>query len=86
MSFIHVPFCSGYYFMDEKRCISVPRTLSQIGAININTQQVWTQMVNISTRCCGKMNVSRKCVENVLFPSAVVRTRGTCASVCTFPQ
>ena len=40
MSFIHVPFCSRYYFMDEKRCISVPRTLSQIGAIN--TQQVDT--------------------------------------------
>ena len=40
MSFIHVPFCSRYYFMDEKRCISVPRTRSQIGAIN--TQQVDT--------------------------------------------
>ena len=29
---------------------------------------IFSQMVNISTRCCWKMNVSRKCEENVLFP------------------
>ena len=45
--------------------------------LSTSTHNKWTQMVNISTRCCGKMNVSRKCVENVLFPPAVVRTRGT---------
>ena len=45
--------------------------------LELSTHNKWTQMVNISTRCCGKMNVSRKCVENVLFPPAVVRTRGT---------
>ena len=45
--------------------------------LELSTHNKWTQMVNISTRCCGEINVSRKCVENVLFPPAVVRTRGT---------
>ena len=37
--------------------------------LELSTHNKWTQqMVNISTRCCWKMNVSRKCEENVLFP------------------
>ena len=50
--------------------------------LSTSTHNKWTQMVNISTRCCGKMNVSRKCVENVLFPPSCGEegrvARGTC--------
>ena len=81
---MHIPFCSTYLDIIAwmKNVVFLYLALSH--RLEQSTHNKWTQMVNISTRCCWKMNVSRKCEENVLFPPSCGKDTWHVARVWVF--